>query len=282
MLRFMMLKMKKEPLSYTRAVTEKLQRTLSRFAFIAGIVIFAISLLYYGYSIYFQISTSHYITLGIYVGITLVSIAAFVCYVSKRHLKELEKRHSREKLREIFSWILIGLRAFAVGVSFYQVIFIGVTDFDKVVSIAMLILAIAQALFEWAKSFTLHYLDLYRLALERDKETLGDDVKGAIGDYVKESIANKFKKGTSFLADKMSGYQETEPEETGKQETRLNKELEEAHADFTSKRVLKKAQTARLEKEDEKERNEKRSEAFLSLFQKKEGTKEVSSLDKNE
>lgn len=254
--------MAKEPLTYTRSLLDKLQKDLSRIAFVATSVAFGVSLLYYGYALAVQIRAARYVTMGVYVAIAVVSIAVFGLYLSAHNLKELEKRYSRERLRACFSWILIALRLIAVGLAFYQWFALSVSDFDKVVTVAMLVYLLLQALFEALKAFLFHYLDLFKLGFEEDKKTLGDDLKAVVADYVKEAISAKFKRGKDKGGN--APLASDPAQEAGPYERKLRAELEGAHDDFSAKRTLRRAEKARAQ--EAKPGRKKGKGKFASFF----------------
>lgn len=260
--------MANEPLTYTRALLDRLQKNIATIVFAIGIISFSISLLYFGYSIYLQIVQRGWIRLGIYCLITVISVVVFALYLTGKTVRDLERRYSREQIRAILSYIIIGLRFVASMISVVTMFVVGVGDAERLLSISMLVIIVIQVALELLKSFVFHYIDLFRLGLEEDRKTLGDDVKGMVVDYVKDSISSKWKTGISKVADSFAGYVPTVelPKEAGPYEQKLRKELDEAHEEFMAKQKKKSdAKTASIT-EQETHHKERRRSAWKERF----------------
>ena len=263
-----MIRMGNEPLTYTRALLDKLQKSIAQIVFAIGIISFCVSLLFFGYSIFIHATQAHWIRLSIYSLIAGISVAVFAVYLSGKSNRELERRYSHEQVRAFLSYCIIGLRFIAAMISLVSICFLEVHDAERFLAIGMVALVVIQIGFELLKSFVFHYIDLFRLSLEEDRKTLGDDVKNLVVDYVKESISNKWKSGISKVADSFAGYVPTVelPKEAGPYETKLRKELDEAHEEFLAKKKkLGEERTASAQAE-EIHRKERRRSAWKERF----------------
>lgn len=172
---------------HTLALYHKIREDLNKIGYILTIIIQAFLLFYYSYSIYIHKDSIVYIVLySILLTISILLFTEETIYQYKRSkVKEDEFKETHKKKRNILKLCSLLTRFALLILSLIPIIQDTVSDFDKVITLALAILLVIQVCFIFVAYLINKYLTWLKKALELDynDSTLL---------HPKKSIGNKF------------------------------------------------------------------------------------------
>lgn len=147
----------------TIAVAKKLISDIKTILFVVTIIVNCIFFLFYGYSIYANIDKT--IFLVIYALLAATAIVNFITYLAT-HKKEKDKKiNVFTRVVRIFRYVV---NAASLGVSIYQMVQFGATDFNKVLLIVSAVALIIQIAIELIRVFIERYVELFTTSIQMD------------------------------------------------------------------------------------------------------------------
>lgn len=178
----------------TIGVTNKLMEDIESFLFKTTIVVQIIFFAYYGYSICTNLD--NLTLLVVFSLLLLLSTISFTYYLKNYHKKSVTKVKKVKKSFRIFKYLINGSM---IIINLLEIIKYGGTDVAYLLIGFSTLSLLIQIIVEFLRVFTSYYLDLYKIALEKDTEKfqkIADltDIKGnlvTILDTPFEAIAKK-------------------------------------------------------------------------------------------
>lgn len=189
----------------TLGVTNKLIADVEKFLYKTTIVVQTIFFGYYGYSIYTNLSNVIY--LSIYSLLLLLSTISFGYYIVKHKDRTNQNVKTVKKSFRISKYVINGSM---LALNIVEIVRIGGTE------IAYMLLAFStlslgiQIIVEFIRIFINYYVELYRIALEKDAEKYQKylditDIKGhlvTLADLPLEALAKKIDTKKPVLSEK--------------------------------------------------------------------------------
>ncbi|MGN1372601.1 MAG: hypothetical protein ACI4VK_00980 [Candidatus Coproplasma sp.] len=175
----------------TLAIANKLISDIKTIVFVVTIIVNCVFFLFYGYSIYINVDKT--VFLIIYSLLAATALINFITYLA-RHKKEKDEKISVfTRIVRIFRYVI---NASSLGVSIYQLVQFGATDFNKVLLIVSAVCLLIQIIVELVRVFIERYVDLFTTAFKMDFAILFKigQVKGTLtelADAPLEALAKK-------------------------------------------------------------------------------------------